>query len=462
MVRSAQSGFNLLELIIVTAIGSIIGLGVAQLLSWTTQLQIKASELQALEVFKQDIVRNLSSEAAWANTLAANSGGSMACLWNFTPCTVGGGAASAPLTNQPIVLSDSGTAPGRVIFDARNPANGLTAKGTPCVGFAAAPAQGNDACPFRYDLTWSAVCTAGNCVAPQVSVSAILRYNPRSTRRLVVDTDRLSINQYYLPPAVACQAKTQVYGTPGNYNFIVPSAFSVLVVEAWGGGGGASAVLTFSGGCNTAPGGNGGASSFGGLVAAGGQGATSPSSQTLNTWIFCAAGFCGVLQWPHCPGTAPVIQGGNGYPESGAAIPASVSMCSGSAGAGGGQGGQNYSYSGSAGGGGGAGNYHNGSFLVGGGNWFVFDQWYATGGGGVDPASPGPTQAASLLPAPALAPGQRPWLSGRYARAVYSPGTLAPGSAVPVTVGAGGIGGTFGGGISGGNGAGGLVKITWR
>ncbi len=476
-------GFSLLEIMVVVGIGSIMALGFGKLLAWTAELQTQALEQAALDGFKQNIMKNLANESSWGNTLTANQAGATKCLWDGTPCTDSGAFGGAPLANQLIELRDSANT---VIFDARQATNGLTAQGTPCVGYTAA---GNDLCPYRYQLTWSALCNpaappAGDgCVAPQVSISAVLQYSPAKKDKATIDTSRLSVNQYFLKSPVTCQGGTQVYGSPGVYNFTVPNGYSMMVVEMWGGGGGGLAINSNS--CGTTSGAAGGNSLFGGLLTAnGGPGATSHSDYTLNTWIWCiwAGGpICGVIQWAQCPGgIAPAIEGGDGYPETTSAvvIPPSMNLCMGSTGTGGGFGGKSWQASGSAGGGGGAGNLHGGSFFVGGANWFVFDQWFAAGGGAIDPASP-LVGAQTHLPTPwnrwwAAPPApngppvppyysgnQVPWLSGNFARGVYNPTIVAPGSVITVTVGAGGAGGVRDG-LPAGNGASGVVKITWR
>ncbi len=232
-----------------------------------------------------------------------------------------------------------------------------------------------------------------------------------------------------VPPGTPgeCKAGSQTFTTPGPVSFTVPS-HATLTVEVWGGGGGGQAY----GESNKAT--AGGDSSFdGALVAGGGAAATGAGGAggkatggTANTpggngGAGCQSGFP-VLCGSAAGGAAP--KGGAGGPG-----PASVDAC-------GGGDGQN----GQAPGGGGAGTWTCQ------GTWWTGTGWGQGGGGGG---------------------------AGAYASKTFAKGELAPGGAVPLVVGAGGLGskgamtagfpgaGRNPGSYTGGDGGAGQVKISW-
>jgi prepilin-type N-terminal cleavage/methylation domain-containing protein len=449
-----QKGFSLLEMVVTVAIGSVMTLGFGSLLSWTANLQTQAVSKLNIENFKQQMMVNLADDTAWLNTVAGNGTNSMACLVNVTDCTTNGLPFGPPIEKRSFMLFDKDN---QVLFDSTVPSNGLTAKGTPCNAVSAPPGydgvNGNDQCPYRYELHWSAVCSgtdpARPCTNPQVKISAFLLHSPASGTQKTIMGERYSIRDFYAGPS-PCFARTAII--PRSGTFTVPADYKYLVAEVWGGGGGGTAV---EGLCTISQGGNGGFSNFWTVTAAGGQGgiASGIAGSTLDIFVAWCWGAARALV-PYCPGSA-TISGGDGYPPTpytDPTIPPEVRMCTDTAGlspgGGSGKGGQACAQNGSASGGGGAGScaapprqfvWPFNCFLL------VLTP-YITGGAGA-----GVTDAA-------FAP--RDWLAGRYNRAVYVPSTLAPGTVVPVTVGVGGARGAIGS-VVGGSGGNGLVKITW-
>ncbi len=455
--RLHQSGFTLVETMIAIGLGSILALGVSTLLSWTVQIQTAAMTQAVLEAFQQNMIKNLASEAAWRNTLSAGAATGMGCLTNLNPCTTDDTPGGPPIQDRPFVLySVGGVNPGSVIFDSTNPSNGLTSKGIPCNTFSAA---GNDACPFRYDLKWSAVCTPGNCVSPQVVVNAILMYRPLTPTKLVLNVDRYSINSFYPgSSSSSCLASSQVFAVPGTYTFTVPSGYQYMMVEEWGAGGGGAGVFNTWGGCFPfVPGTAGGPTSFGGLVANGGPPGNAMVAGGSHQWNWCVwAGYgpvCGSISFADCNGSAASNQGGDGYPTTpfpGPTIPPNMQLCSTGLSVSAGLGGRpaaaigSRGAAGSAGGGGGAGSppkFDSATFI--GVNWSVVTFAFTRGGMG----------AYDVTSLPGL-------LDGHYNKAIYTPATLAPGSNVTVIVGAGGNGGNSNGWV-GGKGANGIVRIVY-
>lgn len=445
--HSKQNGFSLVGLLSAVAIMSIVGLLMAQVMNQNAKTQSRALSLSELSSLKQQMTLSLSNGSAWSSTIAYNTQGSIAtvskmgCLIDGTACKDGAGQ---PLRNVPFALVD---VMGGVLFDATLPNNGLTMKGDKCSTFNAA--SGNAACPFRYELTWSAACQAADsCLNPQVEINATLLYRPGSAsvaglERSVVNEGLYSINKFYPKSANVegvCRVKTAVFTVPGVTRFRVPRDFRVLVAEAWGGGGGAAAIPWS---CVIGPGTAGGNSSFNNTnVALGGQGGRYSSGNGLYFVWFCdySNGTCGFLLYDpnFCAPQPPlprIWQGENGPVSAGTGFPDDENQCGSTLGTYPGYGGTSPSQNGDQTAGSGAGTpLQHYPLLVCGGNICILQAWWAGPGEG----------------------GKR----GGYTRTQYTPATLTPDTDVDVVVGAGGIGGTSGG-LRGGDGGAGMVKISW-
>jgi len=155
-----------------------------------TNLTFQASTL------RQSILRAVNNLNGWNNTIHAASnnqasGALLDCLYNGNPCTTnessdlpaGGTAISGLLMNKIYDASNS------VVYDSSTPDSGLSLQGTQCTGFSAVPGSGNDNCPLRYEVHWTAACKCTNpgclpvvasdtCVNPQVKLQIVSIYNP--------------------------------------------------------------------------------------------------------------------------------------------------------------------------------------------------------------------------------------------------------------------------------------------
>lgn len=209
------AGYTLLEVLVSLGIGSILVSAIITVLANTAQIQTNAWAITEMMQIRNGFHLALQSNTAWRNTIGANIS-RMGCLANNSPCTVDGTPGGTPISGQSFALYDANKA---LLFDATNPASGLTPSGSPCKSFS--PENGNDSCPFRFELNWSANCKPGNCVNPLVNISARLRYSP-ATAKLALDLDRYSLLNFYSPttniaPPI-CQLLTQ---RPNNNNFTV-------------------------------------------------------------------------------------------------------------------------------------------------------------------------------------------------------------------------------------------------
>lgn len=188
--RHSQAGIVLINALFIFALGTVVSIGMVHSLSLLqNRFQARTAPVQ-LDIVRRNIQSLLMSQAAWQATVARNS--SMACLSSSSSsCVVPG--TTQPLSNQTFALYDG--ASSQPYFDATRATNGFTANGRPCTGFNSN--EGNDACPFRFELRWSAVCTnPASCVQPQVQVSATLRYVPK-TPSAVMNLANFSIPTLY-------------------------------------------------------------------------------------------------------------------------------------------------------------------------------------------------------------------------------------------------------------------------
>lgn len=441
MKRYKEHGFTLIEVMITLGIATVVILTMTIVLSGAGTKQNEAMALAQIGVFNRMILGTLGNDLAWRTTIQQGSAGGknpmgqMDCLTSVnTPCTAGATPGGLPITNQPFTLYD---ATGQIVYDAINPTQGLTLQGTVCNNYSTPPASGNDDCPFRYDLTWSANCKIGNCTNPQVEINGIFHYNPstKAKNRIDVDTRRFDISRYFVAPP-ACATGFAAYLIPGTQTFLVPDYKRVLVVEAWGAGGGAAGIGPVVG---TA----GGDSSFNGnVVAHGGAGgnASTPPFWLNGIPIGLALGGTASGGDINITGGSTTNQGGGAAPMSGmqTILPPSACTLVIKGGAGGGSpsfpGGNGFPGQHMGGGGGGPANVMIIRFSPIG--WWGFT---ALGGGG-----------------------------GGYVSKAFPPGMWPVNKTIQVIVGAGGTGGaglpsTFAiGPYFGGNGANGAVLIQWE
>ncbi len=177
--RIHSAGYTLLEVLMAIGAGYVVMAAICATLENTARIQSNARAMNQMMQTRNGFFLAIGSNTAWKNTIMAkiNSTG-MACLANSSPCTGDGTPGGAPISGRSFALYDSNNV---MLFDATNAANGLTTSGTPCNSFSLpngpAGKKGNDSCPFRFDLKWSANCTPGNCTNPLVNVSAALLYS---------------------------------------------------------------------------------------------------------------------------------------------------------------------------------------------------------------------------------------------------------------------------------------------
>ena len=185
MTRAQGAGFSIVQVLMASALMGLVALGVASLMRSAQKGQAQSNVAFHADMTRRSLGAVLSHPDAWAKTAAdprnsRASSSALDCLASGTPCTEDGadlGAGGKPVQNYPVnVVLD---ASGGVVFDASSPSKGVSAQGVPCDGFKAPPASGNDACPLRFEIAWSALCGA-SCVGPQIKIQVKAVYNPGS------------------------------------------------------------------------------------------------------------------------------------------------------------------------------------------------------------------------------------------------------------------------------------------
>lgn len=161
-----QRGFSLIQVLLVVALLSAVVLAISQLNLQLQKNRVQSAAIVQLSLFQRNLITLINSKASWLETIGRNP--SMSCLQNHSNCLTGG----APISNQIFSIYDGSNSP-LPYFDSISPTSGLNVMAVPCTGYP----TGGDKCPFRFELRWSALCIAPNCVDPQVKVWADLVFN---------------------------------------------------------------------------------------------------------------------------------------------------------------------------------------------------------------------------------------------------------------------------------------------
>lgn len=216
-----STGIGLVETIIVIGILGIIMTGVVSLGTVMMRMQSHSNFTFQADNARRSIMSALNGARSWQQTVTDPqnnrvNGPALNCIRTIAPgpvqaggpCTINGNpytAVGQQITNRAIRRVRD--ASGSVVYDASQPNFGLTPQGTFCDTFRTPPLAGNDACPLRFNITWSARCTCEvpDCTAftagdtcdnaqPRITVTAV--YNPGVTNRTAFNPANYSVPEF--------------------------------------------------------------------------------------------------------------------------------------------------------------------------------------------------------------------------------------------------------------------------
>lgn len=224
-----QLGSTIVEVILASGVVGIAMLAAAQIFNMETVLKRKHINKVALASIRTNLVQVLASNNAWIRTVASvDNAGSFACLANDL-------GSCNQTENPPFNIY---TGDNVRYYEGINASKGFTADGAECTGFSAT--EGNDNCPFRYQLGWKP--KDFNTAFATFTVTAKLLYKP-STKFAAIKTDDFNIELIqWIPnpwPAVSFASGTSlcnddqpscviqaVLNKPTAYSVTVPVTFS--------------------------------------------------------------------------------------------------------------------------------------------------------------------------------------------------------------------------------------------
>lgn len=166
-MKTNQSGFSLIEVVVALGVVSVTMLAFASFSSLSTDYTSKVRSRNDLFQVKSDILRTVGSQQAWfkmisqAGTDMNNDG----TLVNPDLVCVKEGTVCAPGNHELTLLNQEGA----VFLDSTKATTGYTREGVPCQSYGQGASGGT--CSSQYKVSWSPVCPpAGPCVRPQILV----------------------------------------------------------------------------------------------------------------------------------------------------------------------------------------------------------------------------------------------------------------------------------------------------
>lgn len=166
-----DAGFGLVETMIAAAIISIVALGIATIINDLMSYQNRANATAVVNQSRSLIIQTIQNGSSWATTIGHAENGvtgvDMNCLVTGSACT-----KDTP-KNFNLKFAD-----GTEAFNSISTTRGFDASGRICSAYPSA------ACPFRWDLQWTARCPGSggaSCSNPDVEVVGTLTVASGST-----------------------------------------------------------------------------------------------------------------------------------------------------------------------------------------------------------------------------------------------------------------------------------------
>ena len=211
-----SKGMSLVEVMVVLTIMSMIGLGTATMMKNMFSIQKRVDTKSNILQLQNNLETLLKNDDAWgASVTAAANAAKLGCLTDSVATTCADGFTASDWQ----VFDNTGA----LFFRADQATRGFTIDGAPCNTFNRV--AGDDTCPLRYDLTWTALCpgTTDPCQKPQVVIVGNLVYAPLNlsdpSQRINVADYQININRgermRYEPFEITYQVTGLVAG-PGS------------------------------------------------------------------------------------------------------------------------------------------------------------------------------------------------------------------------------------------------------
>ncbi len=170
-LEKSQRGFGLVEVMIATAIISVLAIGITTLITDMFRMQKKASAVASVTQMRATIISAIQNGEAWSRTAAdaadATGNPEMTCM--IIGATTNCSHSSPATLGYDLNLKDP---QGNPVFYSGVATNGFQANGSPCTTYP------SDGCPFSWDLKWVPSCPtpATSCMTPTINVVGVFEY----------------------------------------------------------------------------------------------------------------------------------------------------------------------------------------------------------------------------------------------------------------------------------------------
>ncbi len=155
-----SKGFSLVEVLVSTAMMSILGLGAVSISSLSNQSSLQLKTVRIVISARAQIEAAMKSPAAWRETTNRNA--------NFNCMTTTPGCSLSPTPDgfYNFVLYDSQGAQ-KLTYDATDPTSRISGQGGQCPVGTADPSLD---CPFKFQAQWRPNCQTYPCLAPTIEI----------------------------------------------------------------------------------------------------------------------------------------------------------------------------------------------------------------------------------------------------------------------------------------------------
>lgn len=204
--RLNNRGFSLMEVIIAAAIMMIVALGILAVQTMGVKSTASSNILFQADLFRKNIINLINNDAAWTNTYNDASNTNLACLKdNVTNCYGTGGS----FATGKFRVRDAANS---IVWDPLTATNGFNMGGALCSTWVN---TGNNLCPFRIELYWTAVCSVNPCYSSSVliHVQGMMYYAPKAGD--VISNTPFDPNSYKVDFYRGGTSTTQGSGTTG-------------------------------------------------------------------------------------------------------------------------------------------------------------------------------------------------------------------------------------------------------